>query len=122
MICQETEAVEGMYLDVSKLDDEEIHLKPKAFKKMWNMRLLKIYNSIDNKSCKVHAREGYFQSFPSSLRYLSWCKYPSKSLPLKFEPRNLVELNMPFSSLTELWNGVQVRTMYVHLNMLKLIV
>ncbi|XP_024026924.1 disease resistance-like protein DSC1 [Morus notabilis] len=39
-----TEKVEGIFLDLSEID-EEIHLEPTVFRKMSNLRLLKIYDS-----------------------------------------------------------------------------
>ena len=90
---------------MSKMD-EKINLRPTAFKKMCNLRLLKIYDPHNNE-CKVNSSQD-FRFFPNSLRYLSWYKYPSLSLPSNFEPQNLVELDMRFSKLKELWNGVQV--------------
>ena len=86
---------------------EELQLSPMAFSKMQRLRLLKIctFESID--SCKLHLGEG-LQSLPYSLRYVHWHGYPLKSLPPNFNPENLVELNMPYSKVDKLWNGVQV--------------
>ncbi|CAF1721857.1 unnamed protein product [Brassica oleracea] len=43
--------------------------------------------------------------FPPRLRLLHWDAYPSKSLPPKFYPEHLVELNMQESQLEKLWEG-----------------
>lgn len=48
------------------------------------------------------------ESLPE-LGYLQWDGYPWKSLPSKFSPINLVELNMPGSAVERLWNKGQVR-------------
>ncbi|XP_059301968.1 TMV resistance protein N-like [Lycium ferocissimum] len=39
---------------------------------------------------------------PSGLKWLDWSYYSSESLPASFQPRNLVGLNMTFSSLVEI--------------------
>lgn len=39
---------------------------------------------------------------PSSLKWLDWSYYSFESLPASFQPRNLVGLNMTFSSLVEI--------------------
>ncbi|XP_004292702.1 PREDICTED: TMV resistance protein N-like [Fragaria vesca subsp. vesca] len=46
------------------------------------------------------------ESLPE-LGYLQWDGYPWKSLPSKFSPINLVELNMPGSAVERLWNKGQ---------------
>jgi len=47
-------------------------------------------------------------SLSNSLCYFSWDGYPFTSLPLHFQPSDLVELNMPNSSAEKLWTGIQV--------------
>jgi hypothetical protein len=44
----------------------------------------------------------------SSLRYLLWNGYPFISLPSNFQPYHLVELNLPDSSVEQLWTDTQV--------------
>lgn len=63
-------------------------------------------------------------SLSNSLRYLSWNDCPFISLSSNFQPCNLVELNMPNSSIEQLWEGIQVLLMllssfYVHSNQRK---
>ncbi|KAJ9553974.1 hypothetical protein OSB04_018019 [Centaurea solstitialis] len=43
------------------------------------------------------------QYFPNALRYLSWKCYPFWCLPKTFQANNLVELEMPFSRMVQLW-------------------
>jgi hypothetical protein len=43
-----------------------------------------------------------------SLCYLMWKGYPFTDFPSKFQPYNLVELNMPDSNIEQLWIGIQV--------------
>ncbi|XP_024026910.1 disease resistance protein RPP5-like [Morus notabilis] len=94
----------GIFLDLSKID-EEIHLEPTVFRKMSNLRLLKIYNSSSVKKGKLYLQD--LQYLPRSLRYLEWHEYPLKYLPSNFKPKNLVDLKMPYSHLEQLWVGVQ---------------
>ncbi|KAK2414713.1 disease resistance protein RPV1 [Trifolium repens] len=42
-----------------------------------------------------------------SLCYLMWKGYPFTAFPSKFQPYNLVELNMPNSNIEQLWIGIQ---------------
>ncbi|KAK0593072.1 hypothetical protein LWI29_030311 [Acer saccharum] len=74
---------------------------------MHQLRFLKFYNSSYEKNAnKVHD----FQSLESDfdeLRYLSWYKYPFKSLPSRFHLESLVTLEMHCSSVEQLCNGVQ---------------
>jgi len=74
---------------------------------MYNLRLLKIYNSEVGKNCKVYLPNG-LKSLSDELRYLHWDGYPLKSLPSNFHPENLVELNLSHSKVQELWKGDQV--------------
>ncbi|XP_039038950.1 disease resistance-like protein DSC1 [Hibiscus syriacus] len=41
---------------------------------------------------------------PNELRYLEWNGYPFKSLPLNFNPKNLVVLNLSWGNMEQLWN------------------
>ncbi|KAK2414733.1 disease resistance protein RUN1 [Trifolium repens] len=43
----------------------------------------------------------------NSLRYLLWNGYPFISLPSNFQPYHLVELNLPDSSIEQLWTDTQ---------------
>ncbi|XP_024022089.1 disease resistance-like protein DSC1 [Morus notabilis] len=102
-----TRAIEGIYLDMSMIDDD-LHLKPTVFNEMHRLRLLKIYiaNHSDDHKFKIYLTEG-LQFLPPSLRYLCWYSYPLKSLPSNYEGEYLVELDMPCSELKQLWSGVQ---------------
>ncbi|KAL5554576.1 hypothetical protein UlMin_041977 [Ulmus minor] len=102
-----TAAIEGISLDMSKIE-EELHLRPRVFKEMYNLRLLKIYQpeNISLNKCKLYIHQG-LNYLPNSLRYLDWHYYPVKSLPLNFKPQTLVELHLPNSNLMQLWDGVQ---------------
>ncbi|XP_030965236.1 disease resistance protein RPS4B-like [Quercus lobata] len=63
---------------------------------MPNLELLIIYG--------VHLLHGP-KELPNGLRFLDWIEYPSKSLPLSFQPDKLVELHMCHSKVERLWKG-----------------
>ncbi|XP_024043493.1 disease resistance protein RPS6 isoform X2 [Citrus clementina] len=108
-----TDAIEGIFLDLSKI--KGINLDPGAFTKMSNLRLLKFYvpeierflsMSIEEQLSysKVQLRKG-LDYLPKKLRYLHWDTYPLRTLPSNFKPKNLVELNLRFSKVEQLWEG-----------------
>ncbi|XP_024634734.1 disease resistance protein RPV1 [Medicago truncatula] len=99
-----TESVEGITLDVSKIED--LHLSSNSFSKMSEMRFLKFYYGKYNGTSNIYLPEG-LDSLSDKLRYLEWHRYCLKSLPLKFDANLLVELCMPYSNLQKLWDGVQ---------------
>ncbi|XP_023641940.1 disease resistance protein RML1B [Capsella rubella] len=84
----------------------EVCISDRAFKRMRNLRFLRIYKSrVDGNDDKVHIPNE--MEFPRSLRLLHWEAYPSKSLPSRFYPEYLVELDMKYSKLEKLWDGIQ---------------
>ncbi|XP_031267568.1 TMV resistance protein N-like [Pistacia vera] len=89
-------------LDVSKA--REIHLQPKAFNKMHNLRFLEAYGFTCGN--KVYGFEDFKSDF-SELRYLCWYNYPAESLPRNFNPENLVALYMTYSKLKRLWTVIK---------------
>jgi hypothetical protein len=54
-------------------------------------------------------------SLSNSLCYFLWDGYPFTSLPLDFQPSDLVELNMPNSRVETLWTGIQVLYSFFHI-------
>ncbi|TXG49043.1 hypothetical protein EZV62_024918 [Acer yangbiense] len=100
-----TEEIEGISLDMSKIEDLDLHQH--AFVNMHQLRFLKFYTSSYEKNAnKVRGFESLESDF-DELRYLSWYKYPFKSLPSWFHPERLVTVEMHYSSVEQLWNGVQ---------------
>ncbi|KAG8633553.1 disease resistance protein RPV1 isoform X2 [Manihot esculenta] len=99
-----SENVEGIFLDTAKIG--EMNLSSKAFKRMYNLRLLQIYNSRFANNRKVHLPCG-LEFLSDELRYLYWDLYPLNSLPSNFQGENLVELHLPNSCIKQLWTGVQ---------------
>lgn len=90
----------------------DVDLEPLVFNEMKLLRIL----SFSGHTSKVHLPQG-LRYLPDSLRYLRWDSYPSKSLPQKFTPHNLVELDMSSSKLRELWDGVRVSFSFSIFNM-----
>jgi len=71
-----------------------IELNDDPFRRMKKLKLLKIHNADFSKNPGFLSNE---------LRLLEWHGYRSTSLPSKFRPKNLVELNMPNSHIEQLW-------------------
>ncbi|KAI8008758.1 Disease resistance-like protein DSC1 [Camellia lanceoleosa] len=109
-----TKKVEGIvveYPDLRNRDPKDIGLKelklrPKAFAKMSNLRILKI-------CCKYLSKD--LKHLSNKLRYLDWCGYPMKYMPSTFQPKHLVELHLTYSSIEQLWEGTMQ-----HLDMLRI--
>ena len=93
-----------MSLDISGID--EVSISKKAFKRMPNLRFLRVYKGKGDGNDRMHI-PGEME-FPRRLRLLRWEAYPSKCLPPTFNPEYLVELNMQQSQLKKLWEGTQV--------------
>lgn len=87
---------------------KKICLNPNTFTNMRKLRYLKIYNSIykgENK-CNLSKIQG---PIFAEVRYFHWQGYPLKSLPSNIHPEKIVLLEMPHSSIEQLWDGgVQV--------------
>ncbi|XP_014522062.1 disease resistance protein TAO1 [Vigna radiata var. radiata] len=64
--------------------------------KMKNLRLLILYHK---------SFSGSLNFLSQKLRYLLWHDYPFASLPSSFAASDLVELNMPNSSINCIWEG-----------------
>ncbi|CAN6866913.1 unnamed protein product [Brassica oleracea] len=102
--AQDTQELEAIFLDTSNLSFD---IKPAAFENMLNLRLLKIYCSNPETHPVISFTRGFLHSLPGELRLFHWENYPLQSFPQKFDPRNLVEINMPYSQLKKLWGGTK---------------
>ncbi|TXG47013.1 hypothetical protein EZV62_026307 [Acer yangbiense] len=93
-----TEAVQGIFLYMFDLRD--VQLGSQVFMKMYNLRTLviKIYG-------EVHLHNSGLDYLPNGLRYLHWESYPLEVLPSSFNPENLVELDLSYSKIKQLWEG-----------------
>ncbi|KAL7215809.1 hypothetical protein ACSBR1_027874 [Camellia fascicularis] len=93
----ETNKVEGIFMQYSDLRGlDQLKLRPKAFAKMSNLRILKI-------CCTQLSEELKYLS--NKLSYLDWLGYPMKYMPSTFQPEHLVELHLTHSSIEQLWEG-----------------
>ncbi|KAL6315725.1 hypothetical protein AAG906_006587 [Vitis piasezkii] len=111
-----TEKIEGIFLNLSHLE-EMLDLTTQALARMNRLRLLKVYKSknisrnfkdISNmENCKVNFSKD-FKFCYHELRCLYFYEYSLKSLPIDFNPKNLVELSMPYSHIKQLWKGLKV--------------
>ncbi|XP_068312911.1 disease resistance protein RPV1-like [Pyrus communis] len=95
-----TEAVESIILDLSNSD--EVCLNAEAFDSMTQLRLLRISHSYG----KQHLI-GHLKFLSHELRCLSWPGSPLRSLPSNFQFKNLVDLDMQYSCIEQLWEGTQ---------------
>lgn len=82
-----------------------VELNSGAFRKMKNLRFLKIENFELPKGLNY---------LSSELRLLDWDSFPLKSLPTGFRPSKLVQLKMHSSRIKQLWEGIKVRFTYVN--------
>ncbi|KAL5077372.1 hypothetical protein RYX36_016356 [Vicia faba] len=99
-----TEVVECISFDSTEVG--HLCLKSNSFRRMENLRYLKIYNASDQSTCNVYLPDG-LEWISDKLRYLRWDAYCLESLPTTFCAEMLIELNLTHSKLTKLWDGVQ---------------
>ncbi|VVB08001.1 unnamed protein product [Arabis nemorensis] len=101
------EKVRGIFLDVSKM--EEMPLDYQAFVGMSSLLYLKVHDPDHSEAkCKLNLPDGLEFPKDNILRYLQWIKFPRKELPSDFEPKNLIDLKLPYSKITSVWNRAQV--------------
>ncbi|XP_029124540.1 TMV resistance protein N [Cajanus cajan] len=90
-----TNNVKAIVLD--KKEDTECRVD--GLSRMKDLRLLILYHQ---------SFSGSLDSLSHKLRYLLWHSYPFDSLPPNFTATNIVELNMPNSSIKRVWKGLKV--------------
>ncbi|KAK7272448.1 hypothetical protein RJT34_29050 [Clitoria ternatea] len=93
MTQSETNNVEAIVL---RQEDDVFMCKAEGFSKLKNLKLLILYQN---------SFEGTLDFLSNNLRYLFWHGYPFPSLPSKFKPYSLTELNLPESRIQRLWEG-----------------
>ncbi|KAL1215135.1 Disease resistance protein RPS6 [Cardamine amara subsp. amara] len=94
----------GILLNIDEIDEfDELCVHESAFKKMPNLRFLKVYTWKNE--VRLQLLDKSFDYLPPSLKLLSWNFYPMRCLPSKFRPINLVILEMLNSKLEKLWEG-----------------
>ncbi|VVB10060.1 unnamed protein product [Arabis nemorensis] len=103
------DSVRGIFLDMSELK-KKLPLEKCTFSGMRNLRYLKFYNSSCYRECEADCKLNFPEGleFPlDEVRYLYWLKFPLKKLPKDFNPKNLTDLNLPYSEIEEVWEGVK---------------
>uniref|UniRef100_A0A1J3II94 ADP-ribosyl cyclase/cyclic ADP-ribose hydrolase n=2 Tax=Noccaea caerulescens TaxID=107243 RepID=A0A1J3II94_NOCCA len=103
--------VRGIVLDMSEM--EEKSLDNQAFVEMTSLQYLKVYSSTDpggHNEAKCNLNLPDELEFPKDniLRYLHWVKFPRKELPSNLEPKNLIDLRLPYSNIATVWNCAKV--------------
>ncbi|KAM5549840.1 hypothetical protein ABKV19_000993 [Rosa sericea] len=91
-----TKAIHGMVMQLPKL--EIAYWNPEAFSNLSHLRLLHIRN--------VDLPKG-LTCLSNSLRLLEWPGCPLRSLPQKFEPDKLIELDLSHSNIEHIWKGTK---------------
>ncbi|PRQ47568.1 putative TIR domain, P-loop containing nucleoside triphosphate hydrolase [Rosa chinensis] len=91
-----TEAVQGMVMDLPKL--EVAQWKPEAFSNLSQLSFLQIRN--------VDLPKGP-TCLSNSLKLLEWSRFPLRFLPQDFESDELIELNLCYSNIEQLWQGAK---------------
>ncbi|CAH8388881.1 unnamed protein product [Eruca vesicaria subsp. sativa] len=101
-----THLIEGVLLDVSEMTDE-VHINWDAYKPMYNLRFLKIYNSKQSGGLQPWSEGMILEKNLSlhKLRLLHWDAYPFTTLPTSISSDCLVELKLRYSKLKTLWSG-----------------
>ncbi|CAH8278240.1 unnamed protein product [Arabidopsis lyrata] len=101
--------VRGIVIDMSKM--EEMPLDNQTFVGMSSLRYLKVYNSLCPRHCEARCKLNLPDEleFPKNniIRYLDWMNFPGKELPSEFEPKDLIDLRLPYSKIISLWNRVK---------------
>ncbi|KAD6454961.1 hypothetical protein E3N88_09667 [Mikania micrantha] len=87
------------------MEDMDVHpaIVMQSLRKMKNLRLLFVTNDVLSKNWEIV--EGGVQYLPDTLRSLHWSRYPLCCLPKTFQANNLVNLEMPYSYISQLWEG-----------------
>lgn len=78
---------------------EKRPLRNEAFADMKKLRYLKIYSSC------ISVLES-----DSKLTIRNGLKFPLKEFPKDLEPKNLIDLQFPYSQIKRLWAGPKVRS------------
>ncbi|XP_028756327.1 disease resistance-like protein DSC1 [Neltuma alba] len=99
------EATEGMILNLSEV--EEMHVIIEAFCSVPNLKFLEFYGNINGRFENALTFPRGMKFLPKNLMLLDWVGCPLQSLPTTFKGENLVEIKLPNSNLTKLWNGEQ---------------
>ncbi|KAK7349751.1 hypothetical protein VNO77_07386 [Canavalia gladiata] len=111
ILANGTKAIRSITTQLSTL--KNLNLSPHIFAKMSKLQFLDFHEEqtwgfygTDNAPSKDLLPQG-LQSLPNELRYLRWICYPLKFLPEQFSAEKLVILNLSYSQVEKLWDGVK---------------
>ncbi|KAK7313173.1 hypothetical protein VNO77_37654 [Canavalia gladiata] len=90
-----TKAIQGLAL---KLENTTC-LKTKAFKKMYNLRLLQLASVL---------LDGDYKHLSRDLRWLCWNGFPLSYIPAEFHQESLVAIELKYSNLKQIWTKGQM--------------
>ncbi|XP_009333811.2 disease resistance protein RUN1-like [Pyrus x bretschneideri] len=100
-----TETIQGLALNMqnhpeysSTRNSNQVVFETGTFSMMHKLRLLQLtYIELN----------GSYEEFPTSLRWLCWHKFLKGSIPSDFSLKNLVVLEMCYSSMRQVWTGTK---------------
>lgn len=105
----------GIFLDTSKFEENKGKaLDKEDFIDRFNpqhLRYLKIYDSLCPQLCEVDCKVNLPEKlkFPfQEIRYFHWLKFPLDELPSDFNPKNLIDLRLPYSKIGRVWEAAKV--------------
>ncbi|PHT52411.1 hypothetical protein CQW23_06873 [Capsicum baccatum] len=101
-----TEKIEGISLHLT--NEEQVNISHTAFVQMARLRFLKFRNA--------YVCQGP-DFLPDELRWLDWHGYPSKSLPISFQGKQLVSLKLKYSRIIQLWKTSKILGNLKYLNL-----
>ena len=119
-LLQGSRSVVGINSKYSDIKDE-LDRSCRAFEKMYTLQFLRLHGN------DIHPRSYLPQSLkylPRDIKLLHWECFPMTCLPSNFDPRFLIELNMSYSQLENLWEGFYVSiyfstTSYINFSFLR---
>nr|ADI80539.1 recognition of Peronospora parasitica 1 [Arabidopsis thaliana] len=94
----------GINLDLSK-NEERWNISEKALERMHDFQFVRIGAFYQRKRLSLALQDLIYHS--PKLRSLKWYGYQNICLPSTFNPEFLVELDMSFSKLWNLWEGTK---------------
>ncbi|PWA97045.1 TMV resistance protein N [Artemisia annua] len=94
--------------EMEEVMEEEATVQLEAFKKMSNLRFIKLHNSKLHWSSSSNDDMSACFSF-KHVKYLEWEGFPCKSLD-NIDMGNVVVIKLRHSKLEKLWEGVKVRS------------
>ncbi|CAH8354216.1 unnamed protein product [Eruca vesicaria subsp. sativa] len=98
-------SVRCFFLDLYDMKND-VTLGRDHLKKMRHLRYLKFYSSHCPQECEpkenIHIPDGLELPL-EEVRCLHWLNFPEDELPQGFNPKNLVDLKLPYSKIKHIW-------------------